>query len=500
MALAEPCWPQNLSLLKAVDDLLRCGICFDYFDIAMIIPQCSHNYCSLCIRKFLSYKTQCPTCCVAVTEPDLKNNRVLDELVKNFSSARQQLFELVLDSPSVSPSTNYTNSSTGRGHGAGSRVGSGLKQHKQYIDNFLIKESAQTLERTSFAAEMECKDCNSEQERDNRCSSSETHGVISKGMGTTSGKGMKNHEKPSTSMMKVVTKVDCPVCEVSIPEQYINRHLDSCLTRDEKKDSLRSSGHKRKSLPKVVYNLLSDRDLKKKLKERGLSIQGTRQQLVKRHQEFVHMHNAQCDSLNPKSVAEIVKELENNEKTRTQLEFNKAGENSMTFTKDQTEKEIDQLHSDYRNKHKSEFQFLVDQINNRWKKTGKRKIESFQERESLTAEEQAADAGEQIIKKKCTDQISVTDQVLKIETPGSDTSKSYNSAASSESLSPALSESSGSTRSSSSDILRDLQEVEMFSESSENSLPDVKVGKRKSRRPKTAGSGEVLPRSKRKKN
>ncbi|XP_042705821.2 E3 ubiquitin-protein ligase RAD18 isoform X4 [Chrysemys picta bellii] len=477
MALAEPRWPENLSLLKAVDDLLRCGICFDYFDIAMIIPQCSHNYCSLCIRKFLSYKTQCPTCCVAVTEPDLKNNRILDELVKNFNSARQQLFELVLDSSPVSPSTNYTKYSTGKGHAAGSMVGSALKQDRQLIDHFLIKENTQTPKRTSAAAEVDYKGCNNEQETDSRCcSSAETHDVVSEGMAATSPEGMRNPEKPSTSVMKVVTKVDCPVCEVAIPEQYINRHLDSCLTRDEKKDSLRSSGHKRKSLPKVVYNLLSDRDLKKKLKERGLSIQGTRQQLIKRHQEFVHMHNAQCDSLNPKSVAEIVKELENNEKTRTQLEFNKAGENSMTFTKDQTEKEIDEIHTDYRNKHKGEFQLLVDQVNNRWKKTGKRKIESLQEREAPTAEEQTMDTGEQNIKKQRTDQNFVTDQLPKAEIPDSDTSN--NLAEGSESLSPPFSESSGSAR----------------------SFPDVKVSKRKSRRPKTPESGQVLPRSKQRKN
>jgi E3 ubiquitin-protein ligase RAD18 len=54
-------------------------------------------------------------------------------------------------------------------------------------------------------------------------------------------------------------------------------------------------------LPKTVYNLLSDRDLKKKLKQYGLSVQGNKQQLIKRHQEFVHMYNAQCDALHPKS-------------------------------------------------------------------------------------------------------------------------------------------------------------------------------------------------------
>ncbi|XP_037759630.1 E3 ubiquitin-protein ligase RAD18 isoform X10 [Chelonia mydas] len=406
MALAEPRWPENLSLLKAVDDLLRCGICFDYFDIAMIIPQCSHTYCSLCIRKFLSYKTQCPTCCMAVTEPDLKNNRILDELVKNFNSARQQLFELVLDSPPVSPSTNYTKYSAGKGHAAGSVVGSVLKQDKQLIDHFLIKENTQTPKRRSVAAEVEYKGCNNEQERDNRrCNSAETHDVVSEGMAATSPEGMRNLEKPCTSVMKVITK-----------------------------------------------------------------------------------------------VAEIVKELENNEKTRTQLEFNKAGENSMTFTKDQTEKEMDEIHTYYRNKHKGEFQLLVDQVNNRWKKTGKRKIKSLQEREAPTAEDQAMDTGEQNIKKQCTDQTFVIDQLPKAEIPDSDTSKSYNLAEGSESLSPAFSESSGSARSSSSDILRDLQEVEMVSESSDNSFPDVEVSKWKSRRPKTPESGQVLPRSKRRKN
>ncbi|KAI2528045.1 RAD18 E3 ubiquitin protein ligase, partial [Homo sapiens] len=90
-SLAESRWPPGLAVMKTIDDLLRCGICFEYFNIAMIIPQCSHNYCSLCIRKFLSYKTQCPTCCVTVTEPDLKNNRILDELVKSLNFARNHL-------------------------------------------------------------------------------------------------------------------------------------------------------------------------------------------------------------------------------------------------------------------------------------------------------------------------------------------------------------------------------------------------------------------------
>uniref|UniRef100_A0A8C8ZYR5 Uncharacterized protein n=1 Tax=Prolemur simus TaxID=1328070 RepID=A0A8C8ZYR5_PROSS len=43
-SLAEPWWPLGLAVMKRIDDLLRYGICLKYFNIAMIIPQCSQNY------------------------------------------------------------------------------------------------------------------------------------------------------------------------------------------------------------------------------------------------------------------------------------------------------------------------------------------------------------------------------------------------------------------------------------------------------------------------
>ncbi|NWH64428.1 RAD18 ligase, partial [Geococcyx californianus] len=370
-----------------VDDLLRCGICFDYFSIAMIIPQCSHNYCSLCIRKFLSYKTQCPTCCVAVSESDLKNNRTLDELVKSFNSARQQLFQLVLDTPLISSPLAYSRRSAGKSHVKSSISQPVLKEEVSLIDSFLKKEKVCTLIKADDLAETDQKIFKTEEDHNPDNRSAEADGKDNEAGSRESPECTKNHEKPSTSVVKVVKKVNCPICEVAVPEQYVNKHLDSCLTREEKKDSLRSSAQKRKPMSKVVYNLLSERDLKKKLKEHGLSTHGTRQQLIKRHQEFVHMYNAQCDSLSPKSVAEVVKELEMNEKIRVQLESNKTGENSLTFTKDQTEEEIDEIHSEYRNKHRSEFKFLVDQVNSRLKKSAERKTESAQNKEVVAVQD-----------------------------------------------------------------------------------------------------------------
>ncbi|RXN03803.1 E3 ubiquitin- ligase RAD18-like isoform X1 [Labeo rohita] len=59
--------------------------------------------------------------------------------------------------------------------------------------------------------------------------------------------GMVKDEKmdvtafPSTSQNKLLVKVDCPVCGVGVPKQNINKHLDMCLSRDDKKEGLRRS-------------------------------------------------------------------------------------------------------------------------------------------------------------------------------------------------------------------------------------------------------------------
>ncbi|NXI09863.1 RAD18 ligase, partial [Irena cyanogastra] len=445
-----------------VDDLLRCGICFDYFNIAVIIPQCSHSYCSLCIRKSLSYKTQCPTCCVAVSESDLRNNRILDDLVKSFNSARQQLLQLVLDAP---PAASPPAQSQSPAESHSSPVSQREAKEVPGIDSSLRKDKVCTSTKAGGLAWTGQKSFKTEGHHDFHSTSAKVGGKDNRAGSQEIPGCTESHEKPSTSVVKGDKKVECPVCEVAILEQYINKHLDSCLTRDEKKDSLRSSDHKRKLMSKVVYNLLSDRDLRKKLKEHGLSTSGTRQQLIRRHQEFVHMYNAQCDSLNPKSVAEVVKELEKNEKIRVQLESNKPGENSLTFTKDQTEQEIDEIHAEYRNKHRSEFKFLVDQVNKRWKKIGERKAESAQNAEEVAVKElpAATEPGEE----EHTAVVPGKAEALRSEIPGGRRSDSHCLQEWQRSASPELSLSSGSTCSTNSDVLADTDGSETCSASSD---------------------------------
>ncbi|XP_062825828.1 E3 ubiquitin-protein ligase RAD18 isoform X3 [Anolis carolinensis] len=470
-------WPQSLGPLKKVDDLLRCGICFDYFNIAMIIPQCSHNYCSLCIRKSLSYKAQCPTCCMAATGPDLKNNRILDELVQTFTSARQRLFQVVLDSASVPPPVLSPKKASIQSRITNSLVGFALEHEKPFTDTILDKGNICTSKRLLKQSENESAKIKIKQEKSPYFSKG-GHGTVGQVAESTSPvEGTMNPEIPSTSATNVVPKVECPVCGVAVQEMLINKHLDNCLTRDEKKESLRSGGHTKKFLPKVVYNLLSDRDLKKKMKEYGLSTQGTKQQLIKRHQEFVHMYNSQCDSLNPKSVAEIVKELENTEKTRVQLESSTSRGGIMTFTKNQTENEIDEIHSNYRKKHKAEFQLLIDQMNKQKKHASKKNIkEELKEKETTTKELPVETREKMGVEEEQTDWAPITDHSLKTATLDCGRSKCLD-----------LSDVGGMASASS---------FQSSGSSVSNSFPDKNTTKQKSRHPR---SSPVFPQSKRRK-
>ncbi|XP_007463777.1 PREDICTED: E3 ubiquitin-protein ligase RAD18 isoform X2 [Lipotes vexillifer] len=453
-SLVEPRWPPGLAVMKTIDDLLRCGICFEYFNIAMMIPQCSHNYCSLCIRKFLSYKTQCPTCCVTVTEPDLKNNRVLDELVKSLNFARNHLLQFALESPPISSASSSSKNLAAKVHTSVAFRHS-LKQGSRLMENFLIREAGGSV------SELLIKENESKFSPQKELSSSaKTRGTPSVEKSAPGFSEASVPETPSTSTLKEVTKVDCPVCGVHIPENHINKHLDSCLSREEKKESLRSSVHKRKPLPKTVYNLLSDRDLKKKLKQHGLSVQGNKQQLIKRHQEFVHMYNAQCDALHPKSAAEIVQEIENMEKTRMRLEASKLNESIMVFTKDQTEKEIDEIHSNYRQEDNKMKFSDIPSVTNHFPQS---KLDSPGKLEPDRPDDSSS----------CTD---IQEEAL--SSPESD-----------------------SCNSSSSDIIRDLlEEEEAWEASHKYDLQDAEINSRQNRRMRSAESAELEPRNKRNRN
>lgn len=87
-------WPDHAKEFMALDQLLRCSICFQFFTNCMM-TQCAHNFCSLCIRRYLSLKSNCPICYQEAFEPALRKNRIVDEILQTFCAARSNLIKII---------------------------------------------------------------------------------------------------------------------------------------------------------------------------------------------------------------------------------------------------------------------------------------------------------------------------------------------------------------------------------------------------------------------
>ncbi|XP_071491333.1 uncharacterized protein [Diadema antillarum] len=434
-------WPASVPGLKTIDTLLRCGICYEYFDIAMMIPKCSHNYCSICIRRYLNYKNLCPTCNTPVEAAALCNNRSLDELVSNFKAVRQHILKLCQEDAKRQNGKEASDGSPTKDQDKASKKG-GKKRAKyspqilqqavegedgDFVSDFRQRpDDSQTPKRkmqkrsnyqsTRSKIASYASDSMSSPERPKAlgdrpqdvgdASDSSLTGVhSSSSSSSTSALNRSNEENidpsyqpppdaddsdgdvehgdavtmatpakssPSTSRnyaseppsaKKSATsgahseRVECPVCGVPILVKNVNTHLDFCLKKSTENE-VKKSAPKRKPLPKIVSSVMSERELRKKLKEHGLNTQGNKPVLGRRLQEFTLMYNAQCDAENPMPVEAIVKDFNRMDKLKSQPTTTQADQR-LKVSRSQSEEEVTRSQQDYLKSHGSQFHELI---------------------------------------------------------------------------------------------------------------------------------------------
>lgn len=78
--------------LNPLDSALRCDICKDFYS-SPVITNCSHTFCSVCIRRALHAEQICPICRTPEQEYRLRKNPAVQELVDAFLNARTKLLE-----------------------------------------------------------------------------------------------------------------------------------------------------------------------------------------------------------------------------------------------------------------------------------------------------------------------------------------------------------------------------------------------------------------------
>ncbi|XP_033230881.1 E3 ubiquitin-protein ligase RAD18-like isoform X2 [Belonocnema kinseyi] len=348
-------WPEEFSALKSIEDSLTCGICYEFMETAVMTP-CSHNYCSLCIRKYLNYKSECPACFNQVFDTDLRVNRTLDNIKQNFLKVRDKLklcmkgigsgLELTVVNEPASPVKSRLNQlvSTPK---TGNKSPGGITRSEEFTTP-IRSTRVNSIISSPFTPNRTGNKSAQDYDSSMLMFSPSTSGIAPIFNPVKSKTPFKREENGPT--------VPCPVCTVKISETHINRHLDDCLKRESNTSGPKINESKLKAIPKLVLNLMRDPELRRRLKEYGLSTAGDSKALKTRLNKFYILYNAERDKPVQRSLLEISKQCEDEEQIEKKM---------LAFNKSQIQKSLKGQSDNYCETNKSSFEKLIEQVKSR---------------------------------------------------------------------------------------------------------------------------------------
>eukprot|EP01012_Entosiphon_sulcatum_P007553 TRINITY_DN13868_c0_g1_i1.p1 TRINITY_DN13868_c0_g1~~TRINITY_DN13868_c0_g1_i1.p1 ORF type:complete len:507 (-),score=76.80 TRINITY_DN13868_c0_g1_i1:3-1523(-) len=324
---------------------LQCPICKEELKCSLLLPTCSHTFCSLCIRRALEYQEQCPKCKAPATAAQLVPNRLADEIASSIAAVQRSFVAFLTSkqvecnelrqrlarpgTPPVVPGTPPSSSALPRASAKRKRA----REHSQDSTPPAQLQAPRTVA---------------------------TGGAVDRPRrGTTGARGREieiiadDSSQPSPEQQDRRNPdgkkhVSCPVCGELVAVQAINEHLDrDCLKPRlaKPKPGLklasplrgRPSMHSQAQIPAAVpsvtasggiaastrtrvrnpvFSVMKTRDIQNLLKTRGLSLKGERNALIKRWKEFVLRFNSNLDSPNPLSEQAVVAALNRDEELR----------------------------------------------------------------------------------------------------------------------------------------------------------------------------------------
>lgn len=328
--------------LAAVEAALRCEICKDFYNTPML-TSCNHTFCSMCIRRALANDAKCSLCRSVQESSKLRSNWSMEEAVKAFVATRAQILDLARKPPTVVVQT----------------VEVAVSSPKHALDEGDDAEADQPAKRLRSSA------------RKSKTRGAELTAEMARQEATLAA---PSHAHPDYTYNDGL--VACPICLERMKEVQVDRHLDSDCPGSPQPQrpqppKQKSSIGQRNGFPvssgpaaaqprperlgTLSYSMLKDAQLRKKLADLGIPTNGSRPILEKRHQEWVTIWNANCDSLHPKRKPELLQELDVWERTLGSRA--PTSSRSINLGAQIKDKEFD--HAAWSAKHDSSFQDLV---------------------------------------------------------------------------------------------------------------------------------------------
>ncbi|EJD06122.1 uncharacterized protein FOMMEDRAFT_166391 [Fomitiporia mediterranea MF3/22] len=306
--------------LQKLDSAFSCRICGEMYDAPMMLG-CGHSFCSMCVRRSLRDRHECPTCRVPAEEVQLVKNAQLEDLCDSWRTARTTILQLVEKVDKLKKAVE-------------SEANDSRPRKKLKTDEFVTPRSRRTLGPSTERSSLEVIDDDD--------SGLEEIAMPHNGEYVPSSDVEENEVQTQLGLI-----VNCPLCGKSIVNRNANEHIDSgCKsflarpkgkqadtksawnnilgkTNGSSKPASRGKGKKKpissreneggtiERLPKPSYSVLKDKKVREMLAEQELSTAGSREQLIARHTQFVLLFNANLDRAEHlrKSTAELRREL-----------------------------------------------------------------------------------------------------------------------------------------------------------------------------------------------
>lgn len=301
-----------LACLMPVEQAFRCHVCKDFYDSPML-TSCNHTFCSLCIRRCLSVDSKCPLCRATDQESKLRGNWALREAVEAFTKSRKAILEFARAPPTIQAAPPDQSGPSSPSKRKATEM-DGAKEEDQETK----RPRRSTRSTKTRAAEL-------------------TAAILHEEEDATPSADPDYVDQPPDDGL-----VECPICLTRMKVQQVDRHIDTSCPGSPQAAALaakrqlpnqtpqpafasfnirltsQSATQNQKPperLPALAYSMLRDTALRKKLSELGLSTHGSRQLLEKRHKEWITLWNANCDSSRPKKRSELLRDLDEWERT-----------------------------------------------------------------------------------------------------------------------------------------------------------------------------------------
>ncbi|KAI0596816.1 hypothetical protein F4775DRAFT_279816 [Biscogniauxia sp. FL1348] len=301
-----------LSGLSAVEAALRCQVCKDFYRTPML-TSCNHTFCSICIRRALSSDGKCPLCRASDQEMKLRSNWSMEEVVAAFTHARPAVLDFAQKPPiAAMPRARSPKRKLDRYDDTSGGDSSSQPSSKRLRSSTRLSKS-KSMEATAEMARQEVDEQRAE----------------SPGF------------EPDDGL------VACPICWRRMKAVQVDKHIDTSCPGEPQSEpspsrqpsrtstiipsafpssasSSSSSPFRRQQqapskplerLPALNYSSLKEAQLRKKMSDLGISTNGGRQMLERRHREWVTIWNANCDSLRPRRKPDLLHDLDVWERT-----------------------------------------------------------------------------------------------------------------------------------------------------------------------------------------